>query len=51
MAYSAANLGGRPPSLQTLQQISLEFNYNELKAATNNFADANKLGSGAFGAV
>ena len=37
--------------LATLQQISLELSYDELKHATDDFSDSCKLGSGAFGAV
>ena len=30
---------------------SVEFSYEELSAATNNFSVANKIGQGGFGAV
>lgn len=30
---------------------SLQFDFNSIKVATDNFSDANKLGQGGFGAV
>lgn len=30
---------------------SLQFDFNTVRVATNNFSDANKLGQGGFGAV
>lgn len=49
---SALTVGGNSPGLMgiTVDQ-SLEFPYEELAKATNDFSIANKIGEGGFGSV
>ena len=43
------------PSCETVEEIgsqeSLQYDFETIRFATNNFSDANKLGQGGFGAV
>lgn len=36
---------------ETISIVSLQYEFNNIKTATNNFADSNKLGQGGFGTV